>query len=269
MSLVLVIVGVAGLGLGIAFIARYAADLRNAPAPRLQPSVPLISFLVYFATYLCLSALLGIGLSFLGLTGEGAVDTSVKLLLQLACMIGSIALGLVAFRNMTALTREDPAEIGLRFRPVGSKALWGLGAYCAALPLVGVAAIITNWLLDTVFKHIPTPEHPIISDVTQGGVPLILSLVVAVLAAPLVEEIAFRGFLYTALRSGMNVWGAAVLSAVVFAAVHPTIPGEFLPLVALGVVLAIVREKTGSLLPSMVCHATNNLVTLLLVYFYR
>lgn len=269
MNLVLVIIGMAGLGLGIAFITRYAADLRNAPASRLQPSVPLISFVVYFATYLCLSALLGIGLSFAGLGEEDAVDTSIKLVLQLVCMIGSIALGMVAFRNMTTLTREDPGQIGLRFRPVGSKVLWGLGAYCAALPLVGVAAIIMKSLLDTVFEHIPTPEHPIISDITQGGAPMILSLVVAVLAAPLVEEIAFRGFLFTALRSSLNAWGAAVLSAVIFAAVHPTIPGEFLPLIALGVVLAIVREKTGSLLPSMVCHATNNLVTLLLVYFYR
>ena len=158
----LVIIGMAGLGLGIAFIARHSADLRNAPAPRLQPSVPLISFLLYLATYLCLSALLGIGLGILGLTGESPIDTSISLLLQLACMIGSIALGLVAFRNLTALTRENPAEIGLRSRPVGSKVLWGLGAYCAALPLVGAAAIIMNMLpRDGLQAHPNTgaPDH--------------------------------------------------------------------------------------------------------------
>lgn len=264
---VYIIAGVAGLILGIMFFVRHAAGLRNIPAPRLQPSVLLISFLVYFVAYMCLDGVFGIGVGILGFTSDNVVDTCVGLVFQLLSMAGAFALGLAAFRNLTVLTGEDPAEIGLRFRPIKDKVIWGLGAFCACLPLLILARVVTQWLLGTVFRNVQTPPHPIISDVTRGGLPFLLSLVIAVVAAPVIEEIAFRGYLYTALRSSVGVWGAALLSAAIFAAIHPTIPGEFLSLLALGVVLAVVREKTGSLLPSMVCHAVNNLLTLLLTYF--
>lgn len=49
-----------------------------------------------------------------------------------------------------------------------------------------------------------------------------------------------------------------ILSAAVFALVHPTLPGGFLPLWAMGAIWAFTFERRNSLLPSILMHALNN-----------
>jgi membrane protease YdiL (CAAX protease family) len=90
--------------------------------------------------------------------------------------------------------------------------------------------------------------------------------VLAAVVAPLVEETAFRGLLYTSLRARTGVVASVIISAAIFAAIHPTIPAQFLPIFALGCAFALLREKTGSLAPSMICHGINNAVGLLFVW---
>lgn len=102
---------------------------------------------------------------------------------------------------------------------------------------------------------------PPISD--PGGV-VAFALLVAVLV-PVAEETFFRGFVYPPLRRRYGARLATLLSAAFFAAVHLQVV-NFLPILLLGVVLAAVYERTGSLLPAMVIHAANNLVALISAY---
>ena len=85
-------------------------------------------------------------------------------------------------------------------------------------------------------------------------------LLVCVLV-PIGEEMFFRGFVYGTLRR-WGVAAAAVLSALFFAVVHQQIV-HFLPIALLGLVLAVLYERTGSLLPAMIVHAANNIVAVL------
>ncbi len=78
---------------------------------------------------------------------------------------------------------------------------------------------------------------------------------------PVGEEVFFRGFIYGTLRRWSRVW-AVVLSSVLFAAVHLQVV-HFLPILLLGVVLALLYERTGSLAGSIAVHGINNLVALL------
>ncbi|MCS7171972.1 MAG: CPBP family intramembrane metalloprotease [Armatimonadetes bacterium] len=105
---------------------------------------------------------------------------------------------------------------------------------------------------------------PPLSD--PGGV-VAFALLVAVLV-PVAEETFFRGFVYPPLRRHYGARAAAWLSAVFFAAVHLQVV-NFLPILLLGVVLAAVYERTGSLLPAVVVHAANNLVALISAYAGR
>jgi membrane protease YdiL (CAAX protease family) len=78
---------------------------------------------------------------------------------------------------------------------------------------------------------------------------------------PIGEEVFFRGFLYGTLRR----WGipaATLLSALFFGAVHQQIV-HFLPIAVLGVILAVLYERTGSLVPAVIVHAVNNIVATL------
>ena len=78
-------------------------------------------------------------------------------------------------------------------------------------------------------------------------------------AAPVVEEIVFRGFQYAGLRRGLNVGPAALVSALTFAAVHfPGGTAQFAFLAAMGVALSLVYEHTRSLWPGIVMHVLHN-----------
>lgn len=95
-----------------------------------------------------------------------------------------------------------------------------------------------------------TPEHPL---------PMAVFLVLAVLTAPIAEELLFRGWIFTALRARRSAFAAIVLSAAAFAAPH----GGGAPLYALavfpvGLMLGRVRERAGSIKATMLLHATYN-----------
>ena len=77
--------------------------------------------------------------------------------------------------------------------------------------------------------------------------------------AALSEEMFFRGFVFSGLRSRMSVWPAAVISGLVFGLVHaPTGITTVIPLAVFGVALAWLYDRTGSLWPSVTAHAINN-----------
>lgn len=80
----------------------------------------------------------------------------------------------------------------------------------------------------------------------------------AVLAAPLCEEFIFRGLIFGGLRRSMPVWQAMVVSAAVFAAVHPTL--SMLPVFVVGLCTAWVYERNKTLLAPMLVHAGYNAV---------
>jgi membrane protease YdiL (CAAX protease family) len=88
---------------------------------------------------------------------------------------------------------------------------------------------------------------------------VIATLLVAVLVAPICEEIFFRGFVFPGLARGMPLWGAIVASAVLFGVAHADL-GSLVVLYIIGVVLAVVRWRTHSLWPGVVVHTLNNTI---------
>lgn len=96
--------------------------------------------------------------------------------------------------------------------------------------------------------------------VDESTAALVAVCVVVTVIAPLAEETFFRGFFFGALRNWRGPWPAALLTGAVFGAIHyGSAPDVFLlPLAILGVALCIVRWRTGSLLPCIALHASNN-----------
>ena len=259
---VLVVGGILGLVLAIRFLAKYGALLRGAPRPRIQASVLVLSFLTYAIAALVLAIAAGLVLTLGGVEEEGGADDLVYLAAQALASLGGLALGLAVLRALTAYTGENLREMGLKLVPFKEAAKWGIGGYLASLPFLGGGLAVTLWLSRTVFKNVPTPDQPFAPILATGGpAAIVLVFVLAAVIAPVVEEVFFRGALYTALRGGMGVWPSVLLSAAIFAVGHP-LPGGFLLILVLGSVLALVREKTGSLVPSIVCHAVYNTVLL-------
>lgn len=81
-------------------------------------------------------------------------------------------------------------------------------------------------------------------------------ILLAVVAAPLCEEFIFRGLIFGGLRRSMGLLPSMLLSAALFAIVHP--PLSMLPVFALGLGTAFVYNRTRALLAPMLVHAIYN-----------
>lgn len=100
--------------------------------------------------------------------------------------------------------------------------------------------------------------------------PLILGLMVvaAVIAAPLCEEIVFRGYFYPVLKKFGGAWAAAVCSSLVFAAAHGNLTA-LLPLFLFGCLLVFIYEKTRSIWAPIAVHFCFNCATVVVKILER
>jgi membrane protease YdiL (CAAX protease family) len=112
------------------------------------------------------------------------------------------------------------------------------------------------------------PSHPVVGLALNADAWTWLQILfVAAVAAPVVEEVMFRGVLYRHLReaSGRLGWAGSVLvsaaaTGFVFAIIHPQGVLGVPVLMALAVAFALLREWRESLVPAIVAHGINNAV---------
>jgi hypothetical protein len=136
---------------------------------------------------------------------------------------------------------------------------WGLGGYFAALPLVVVVSLVNQKIWQG-----RGGSNPILPIALEGknSVAIAIFFITAAIAAPIFEEILFRGFLLPSLTRYFSVWGAIILSSFLFAIAHLSL-SEVLPLMTLGMVLGFVYSRSRNLLSSMLLHSLWNSGTLL------
>jgi uncharacterized protein len=108
-------------------------------------------------------------------------------------------------------------------------------------------------------------ENPQLRALAPGGfswTSLVVMLLLVGVVVPFVEEVVFRGLIFGWLRKYLRFLYAAPLSAIFFAAVH-TLPALIPPLAMMGLVLAAVYERSGSLWPAVIVHGVfNSLMTI-------
>ncbi|MGE3914933.1 MAG: lysostaphin resistance A-like protein [Hyphomicrobiaceae bacterium] len=92
-----------------------------------------------------------------------------------------------------------------------------------------------------------------------------LLFLTAVVLAGLTEELIFRGVLSRTLEATrLGFWGGAAIASAGFAALHMQYGlGGQVVIFAVGMTLAWIRSRSGSLWPAIVCHSLNNAVALL------
>ncbi len=144
-----------------------------------------------------------------------------------------------------------------------SLVLWGFRrptrAYFWVVP-TGLAGVYAAGVIHDVIVH--PKQQAIVSAFPHTAVGAAMFVLVAVIMAPLFEEILFRGFLFRGLANSFGwVWGA-VISGGIFGAAHLQLD-VFLPLAALGFVLAWAYHRTGSLWTNITMHALFNTIAVL------
>lgn len=121
------------------------------------------------------------------------------------------------------------------------------------LAVVGLLGSFENPQVDTL-----TGGRPLGRGEIAAGLLLVAGLV------PLAEELFFRGMIYPLLRARMGAAPAIALNALLFALVHfipPLIPALFV----VGALLAYLRERSGSIWPSVLYHTLQNSLALIAI----
>jgi membrane protease YdiL (CAAX protease family) len=159
---------------------------------------------------------------------------------------------------LARLTAGAPsaAQFGLRLVPPLKALGWLVGAWVVFIALSAVWAAALG-----VQENDDLPQE---LGADKSSTALVFVAVLVCVAAPICEELFFRGFVFTALRRWVGAAAGAVATGVIFGLIHwGSADAVFLvPLGIFGALLCVLYLKTGSLLPCMVLHALNNSLAL-------
>ena len=165
----------------------------------------------------------------------------------------------LVFTLLPWVAQRSMKDLGLK--PFTLRALGIAVAGAVVMDIVAGAAAG----IESLITHSPTVEEAVsLFTSTKNHALLAVFALIATVAAPFVEECLFRGFLFNALLRYMPLWASAVLSGLVFGAIHASW-SAFVPLGCTGIVLAYVYYYSGSLTASIVTHALFNALNLLLL----
>lgn len=214
----------------------------GAPADALGLARASMALLGFVLLYLLATALLA--------DGGGRRPVATGLLLDTVVKGGALGAALLLVRRPSGLPL--PAAPA----PAGRAAAGGALAGIAFLPVMVGTVAVQRWLHALAGTEMEV--QPVVKEALEGGTgTLVLVTLFVVVAAPLFEEVFFRGFLHVGLRAVAGPGVAAVVSAAAFGAFHgqwDVFPVTFL----LGLALARLRERTGGLAAPMAMHACYN-----------
>lgn len=177
---------------------------------------------------------------------------------QLGVLLGALISSIWLLRPRAAA----PAGTDVVARP--RPWLEGARVFAAIVPLTIGASFL--WLAGLDALGIAAPRQELIDLFSKADSPGPFAALcfVAIVLAPLTEEIVFRAGLFRFARGRLPRWLAVAGPAALFAALHVNL-ASFLPLFVLGVLFALAYEHTGRLIVPVVAHSLFNLNTILLV----
>lgn len=160
------------------------------------------------------------------------------------------------------------SAIGLKVKNAARLALLAVLGYIAFLPILTFLLLMII-LISTLFNYQP-PQHILYNFFLEEKRfwPMFFSIFMVVALGPVVEEVFFRGFAYNAIKKRWGAPKACVLVSIVFAGLHANLIG-FFPIFALGLLLAYMYEKTGSLVPSITIHILHNSSMMIMLFLGR
>lgn len=149
--------------------------------------------------------------------------------------------------------------LGIRYTTPGIKRL-GVVFVLGMSAAVSVNVIVS---LSQIARF--SPKYQQVSEVIYSG-GLFMEIVSAVIAAPILEELFFRGMIYKRLRDMINVKAAVVISALFFGAFHGNLV-QFVYAFIIGLMLAYVYEKFKTIWAPVIFHIGANLISVLITEF--
>ena len=172
-------------------------------------------------------------------------------------------LGLAGWPILLAYRWGNGPKIDFGIRWAWSDIGWGVLYGMLSLFVASVIGYITSQLVGEFSSAAGDAGEEM-----SANKPLLIVFVLCIaVGAPIVEEIAFRGLVFSSLAK-FNLWPlvTVILSALAFSLFHFE-PVRLGLLLGVGIVLGLARWHTGSLTTSIVAHMCNNLPGALFLLF--
>lgn len=197
-----------------------------------------------------------VGMGFLGVAAERGM-AAVAIAAALGLLASDLA-GLALFFWYVGRTQVSWEAVA-PFRPIPPRAhLWGI---------VGGLGVSVAWesLLALIFprgmRDLAEELVKFFSVFTVDSFAFLVFFISITLMTGIVEELAFRGYIFAAFRSRFSTGGAVLLTSLLFALAHID-PLHMLAVFPTGVWLAYLVVWTGSLYPAIGFHVLNNALAL-------
>lgn len=196
----------------------------------------------------------------------GAVESQTLLNLLFGLLVYLIMLASLAAIWRWYL-RRPLAEIGL-----GRPSQWQIVAY---LPLLALAyyslSVLINGLLILAVPQLADSPAQQLGFTPEPGLDLLYAGLLLLVAAPLAEELVFRGYLYGLLRRYLSFKVTTAIVSLMFGLAHLFNDGNVLWILAadtaaLSLFLCWLREKSGSVWPGVLLHSLKNSVAFALLF---
>lgn len=245
--LVVLVAGAVGIALWLVGIHRWRmGQLRRSLEPRsgTEGGVLIEGFALYLLLFIGLPSVLTL------------LPVKLPILLHIIAPVTAWLVGMCwpLFRGMRRGTWAQC--LGLHygqgvFREMGA----GLVGWLAALPLMALSVFastaITRYTGDV-------PSHPIVDYFAGSDWTRFTAVILAVVWAPITEEIMFRGLLFPGLSAKSRWLLGLVLSAFIFAVIHPQGWAGVPPIMTLAATFSVLRLWRQSLIAPVTAHAINN-----------
>ncbi len=189
-------------------------------------------------------------------------------LTQLGLLSGVLA-GLFYLQQTTPHTsapQTTPTKLPATSAPKFATLRAALATFTITVAVVIPVQAAWKFLLE--LCHLPTTNQEMVEIFFRTSSPprVVMLATMAVVLAPVVEELVFRSGLFRFLRSRTPLWIALVLPALIFASLHvnfKTFEGliTLAPLTAFGIIFSLAYERTGRIAVVMIAHGLFNLHT--------
>ncbi len=205
---------------------------------------------------------LGIALA-LGGADPAKVQVLARSEIYVLSVLAVSTIGMIAAVYFIVVLRRRIGWRGFGLKPMRLRGVilsFVVGLLC--VPLMGFVGTAVQKALG---RPLVSPQLPFLAPEGFSYTALVGMLIIGGLLAPFAEELIFRGLLFGWLRRFWMAWPAALVSAAIFGLIHGLVPIIFAA-AAVGLVLAIAYEKTGSLWSPFIIHATQNSVAIAVMF---